>query len=65
MRDVGIGYSSLERLGGYLNVPAPLQVISFNINQKGLSELFGNITKESMKEASQGCIENEFVELDE
>ena len=51
MREIGRGYSALEKLCGYLNLSPPMQVNAFNEIQKTILEVCNTVTLQSMTDA--------------
>ena len=48
MTEIGQGYSTLEKLCGYLNLPPPMQVNAFNKTQKTVFEADNTAALQSM-----------------
>ena len=43
MREIGRGYSALEKVCGCLNISPPMQVNAFNETQKTVLEAFNDV----------------------
>ena len=48
MREIGRGYSSLEKFCGFLNLLSPMQVGAFNETQKNIAKAYNVVATESM-----------------
>ena len=58
IREIGWGYSALEKLCGYLNFSAPMQMNAFNETQKTVLEAYNTTALQSMIDAADELQEN-------
>ena len=58
MREIGLGYSSLENFCGFLNLLSSMQVGAFNETQKNIAKAYNVVATESMIAATDQLKEN-------
>ena len=52
MREIGRGYSALEKFCGYLNLSPPMQMNAFNKMQKTVLEAYNTVALQSMTDVA-------------
>lgn len=59
MREIGKQLTSLTMLCGYLNMPPPMQITSFNSLQSNVGNAYETVVTESIKNAAHELLINE------
>ena len=58
MREIGWGYSALDKLCGYLNLSPPMHVNAFKETQKTVLDVYNTVALQSMTDAADERQEN-------
>ena len=52
MKEIGRGHTALKTFCGFMNMPPPIQIKSFNEMQQYIASVYQDVANDSMKSAS-------------